>query len=272
MSAAVAATHPGPGEHHALACRSSRSTTSQQEAGSPPHQFQRSLSMDRLKQEVRNYFHMEYEPSSLTVTSPSWRCCRWPAGQEASDQGGGWERSWGGGRELSGGREERWRSRNWRGAAARMRGLAAALHSARRSLWALQAPLSEAPASSWRRRTPPFQGWPLPRDQIAIHPSQPPFWPAWPAVEWSPPLVSSPKSPPHMLCQPLVNQTSQKGHESWAPPPTRARQGCLARSILALWTSQATQVLRWSGYWGSGGSKGCRWGSNAGECCLGISW
>ena len=52
MSAAVAATHPGPGEHHALACRSSRSTTSQQEAGSPPHQFQRSLSMDRLKQEV----------------------------------------------------------------------------------------------------------------------------------------------------------------------------------------------------------------------------
>ena len=70
MSAAVAATHPGPGEHHALACRSSRSSferssrSSQPEAAdghllSPPHQYNRSLSMDRLKQEVGNFFNSE---------------------------------------------------------------------------------------------------------------------------------------------------------------------------------------------------------------------
>ena len=78
MSAAVAATHPGPGEHHALACRSSRS--SHREVGdahllSPPHQYNRSLSMDRLKQEVRNYFSMRAFNKS-DCYSPSWRCCR----------------------------------------------------------------------------------------------------------------------------------------------------------------------------------------------------
>ena len=78
MSAAVAATHPGPGEHHALACRASRS--SQREVGdvhllSPPHQYNRSLSMDRLKQEVWNCFSMRAFNKS-DCHSPSWRCCR----------------------------------------------------------------------------------------------------------------------------------------------------------------------------------------------------
>ena len=59
MSAAVAATHPGPGDHHALACRPSRRDAGDGQQLSPPHQYNRSLSMDRLKQEVRKYFKMD---------------------------------------------------------------------------------------------------------------------------------------------------------------------------------------------------------------------
>ena len=53
MSAAVAATHPGPGDHRLLVRGvDSGAAGGLLEAVSPPHQFSRSLSVDRLKQEV----------------------------------------------------------------------------------------------------------------------------------------------------------------------------------------------------------------------------
>ena len=88
----MAATHPGPGDHRLLVRGlDSGAAGGLLEAVSPPHQFNRSLSVDRLKQEVCRQLLIRQLLiwqllirqllirqlliwQILTTSSPSWRC------------------------------------------------------------------------------------------------------------------------------------------------------------------------------------------------------
>ena len=83
----MAASHPGAGDHRLLVRGlDSGAAGGLLEAVSPPHQFNRSLSVDRLKQEVCRQLLIRQLLirlllirqlliwQILTTSSPSWRC------------------------------------------------------------------------------------------------------------------------------------------------------------------------------------------------------